>query len=188
MNYEVKIFNVKEFINFLYRDGFLIKKYEKLPEQIKYFSFDNLNTIFASDEYLNTLRFILVIDSDKNILGIAKIAVFLCSNESVSCSFLSVNINNRNKGISKILIKNMLEYIKDNFDKPFSTSEYSISGYKYLRNNIITKCKELDLTMIDNVIGFDDTGKYDNEYYNLCNKSRKIYNELYKDKEYYIYS
>jgi hypothetical protein len=193
---KINIFNINEFQNFIYKGkGLPNILYTNLDKEFDHFSWDDLSTCFAPQQYLDTLRYI-VITNDKNIiLGISKIAVFESSKHSVSCSYLNVNKNFRKLGISKILINAMLEFIKTAeiySNKPYNSSQYSVSGWKYLRKNIIQKCTELNLIYIDNIVGFPDKDKnnkpmHDEEFYRLCAESKEIIKKLYPEKAYYYF-
>jgi hypothetical protein len=183
MNTEIKILTLNEFKILIYGNSGIPKKiYKNLEKEIHYFSWDDIcgfSNIFASDKYKESLRYIVCIDKkSKKILGIAKIAIYKTSNNKISCSYLSVNKNFRNLGISKLLIDTMLNFVKIKYNNklPFGSSQYSVSGYLYLHNYIVNKCKELNLKLIDNVVGYDDRELYDDLFYSLVDKTKKYEN------------
>lgn len=182
---EVKVFNQKQLLNLIYDSGLPKKQYSNLTEDIRFFSYDDLSSCFMTTEFKNSLRFIVAFD-EKVIYGIAKIAIFGNSKECISCSYLSVNINFRNLGISKMIVDTMIEYITNEplyLDLLFSMSGFTPSGYKYLRKNIINKCNELGLNFIDNVVKYEDkvNGELilNEEYYKLREESIAEFKKLY---------
>jgi len=77
---ETKILSIYEFQKFIYQGkGLPNILYKNLKEDIHYFSWDDLNTCFSSDKYLESLRYIICINEKNIILGIAKIAVYECN-------------------------------------------------------------------------------------------------------------
>ena len=59
-------------------------------------------------------------------------------------------------------------------------SQYSVSGWKYLRPLLLNLCKQKDISFRDNIIGYmDDDAKYSDEYYTLRDISIKIVGERF---------
>jgi len=89
----------------------------------------------------------------------------------------------------------MLNFIKTSSlykDKIYSSSQYSVCGYKYLRKYIIQKCIELNIPFIDNVVSYPDRDKnnkplYNDEFDGLFKKSRETFKQLYPELEKYYF-
>lgn len=168
-----------------------------LSKNIRYFqSFDLQESHYEHTKLYNeTLRFITLFD-DTEIIGIAKIAVYENSNKYVSLPYLSVHKDYQGKGFSKLLTDCMFKYINtvindhrsSYFGKMFSTTEYTPSGYKTLRNQFLKYTDLYNITFRDAKVGFPDydfeimdNKPMDAEYFKLYEESKK---NLPKELEY----
>jgi predicted acetyltransferase len=175
VNYNIKVFNIQEFSEFC-------RKYQKqnLEVDIKYFSYNSLSTYFNSQNYIETYKFIVAY-TDNIIIGICEIVVFDTNKDYISISYLSIHDKFKNKGIgSKILQKTLEEVKKSKY--PLSTSQYSTSGWKYLRLKLIDYCIKNNIIFKDNIVGY---GEHDDDFYKLREESKKIFNEKYPNENYY---
>lgn len=183
---ETKIFNLVEFKKLIFseRTGNIKKEYKNLQDEIKYFHWDDFSTLFSSKEYLDSLHFIVAFEG-KFIIGIAKIAIFETSNHQISLSYLSIRNDFKNKGISKEMVRTMLEFTKNHFPNiPFGTSQFTYSGYLYLRKSLLEESKRIGIIFNDNVCGYVDRGLNNEEYYKLIKESREEYKRLYNKEMY----
>jgi len=138
-------------------------------KQIKYFSYDDFGCHFyGSKEYNDSLVFVVCYD-EEHIYGVTKFAYF-SNEEHYSISYCSTNKNYLNKGICSKMVDLFTSYF----------SQYSVSGWKYLRPLLLNLCKQKDISFRDNIIGYmDDDAKYSDEYYTLRDISIKIVGERF---------
>lgn len=182
---EVKILNSSEFQNYIYSNYRTEKKLEELEENIRFFQCSDFNSLFfASDNFKNSLKYILLV-TGKKLVGISKIAIYDNDKDAVSCSYISVHKNYRGKGLSKILIDATFVCIKTNnvYDgKVFRTSGYTPSGYKYLRNYLLSTSEKHGIEIIDNYVEYPDSETkegYSDEFFKLVKYSKNIYKQKY---------
>jgi GNAT superfamily N-acetyltransferase len=181
---KAKVFNLDEARDFIWKD-YNYKtntlKWGNLQEKLKYFSFDDFSPLWSYDNYLNTLRFVIVHD-EKNIFGILKMANFKLSGEKdYSISYISVDEKYRNLGIGKLLIKSAIEYYNDNFKDKYRLrgSQYSVLGWKYIRPIILKEIEKYNIEWVENVVGHGhedkDFQKVRKESEEICKKWNKKY-------------
>jgi hypothetical protein len=161
---------------------------DQLEKDIHYFSATDLAIGYsASQLYKDSLKFIVCIENDINIVGVAKIAVYENDKDAYSLSYLSVHKDKIGCYYSQFLTKKMFEYVNGIFKNPkhkftfknFSTSQYTPKGWKYLRPQLIKYCNKYNIPFLDNVVSYPD---YDfkinkvvhtEEFYELVDVSRE---------------
>ena len=184
----IKIFSPSEFDSYLFKYYKSDKKIKELESNIRFFdSIDSNYLIFASAEFVNSLKYIVLVKG-ASIIGIAKIAVYENNKSAVSCSYISIHKEYRNKGYSKLLIDAMFTCIKTNSiydNKVFSTSSYTPSGFKYLRNSLLTACEKHNIKFKDNYVKYPDSETkegYSEDFFNLVKLSKELYKQKYPDE------
>jgi len=173
---KIELLTSKEFKQLIYQGKNLPNKnYANDLDKIRYFSFDDIIGInwFGNDKYTESLRFVVAYDNN-HIYGVLKFAYFSCPNH-YSISYCSVNESFFNMGICKKMVSVFCEYFSITYpNTELNISQYSVSGWKYLRPTILSECSKHNITFIDNIIGYFDKGKeYDPEYYSLKEVSIK---------------
>lgn len=131
-----------------------------------------------SDSYKSTFR-LIVIHENNQIIGICKL-VRLSQNKptQLTISVLSVHTNYQNKGISKILLDNVLMLMKTEFNGyTLTVSKYSVKGFKFLRNKIIKMCTKNNIEFEDNLIAYYDDNEVD-EFYKLVKENKELQNKF----------
>jgi GNAT superfamily N-acetyltransferase len=178
---KTEVYNFDTIDNLFIFDNVNTKEYYNLCQQLKsdlkYFSIDNFNRPYSSDLYEQSKRFIICHNS-KIILGICEIAMY--DKKYISISNLSVNKQFQRKGISKLLLNKLMEVLKSDFkDITLTCSQWSVSGWKYLRNSLLNICKENNINFTDNKIGFCENNEYD-EMYQLIDENKEHQNKFNK--------
>ena len=118
-----------------------------LENKIKYFLYNDFNNYSASENYKKTLRFI-VCYNNKDILGVCKFANWSISG-NFSISYVSTNIDYRNKGISKKILEVFFYYFSETYpNETLNLTGYSILGWVCLRKYNLEFSKLLNISQI----------------------------------------
>lgn len=167
-NIFVKTFDTDSFKDFLY-DDYQIKDIHKDvfrvvndKGRIRYATISDLETIdYTKDNKYNNRRFIVLLDGEK-IIGICLIQHYEYNNvgikdeKHVSISYLSIDKNYRNKGYSKLMIKELVSTCKkEGFS--LGSSSWTHLGNQRIRDNIKKECK------LQGVEFYDNDNIHDNE-------------------------
>ena len=191
---QVKIYNQKEFFKLIYGTGGM-PKIENLDKNIDFFSYDDCNRFFAPDLYCESFRMICVVNNNETeIYALAKFVIFGSKANRVSLSYISTNKLYLNRGYSKMILDKTFEYFECEFNSPYSIfhnlsiaiSEFTPSGYKYVRPYFLFLCKKYNLPFFDNVVGHQEDNCDIEEFSKLYRESRILYNQTYKDKKWYV--
>jgi len=143
-----------------------------LKEKIHYFDYTDMNSMFASDSFLKTLRFITAYN-DKDIVGICKFAHWEGS-DNYAVSYLSTNKDYLGMGISKKILEGLYNYFsKKHPNEILHWSGYSIDGWKYLRKNVFELAKKYNIKLQEKAIEY--ITDWSDENRELMNKSKKNY-------------
>jgi len=172
--YKIEILTIDEFSN-LIQDKF--REYN-IKDKIKYFDYnDDLSKVFMSDDFVKYCKF-FVAYNNKDIIGILKFGKFY---KDYSISYLSVNSDYQNKGIVKDLLKKFLKYFKDNYNNEIlNLSGYTVSGWKYLRPEILQLSKKYHIKLKEGYIEYDINWKTDKEIYDKAEEEiEKLYGKKY---------
>lgn len=174
---ETKILNTSEFQNLIYGGKNLpLQHYLNDLDKIDYFSFDDFRGyFFGSEKYNQTCRYVVSYDK-KHIYGILKFAYFSGCGGKYSISYCSTNSDYKGNGICKNIVKIFMEYFSLTYPNDIlHTSQYTVSGWKYLRKAILENITNLNIKFEDNIVGYFDKGKkYDEEFYYLHDLSQKL--------------
>jgi len=187
-NFNIEIFTISEASDFHQKFLEKNKKYRKinLKTKIHYFDYNDFSTMFASDSYKKSCRFIIAYN-EKDILGICKFAYWdMSSNYAIS--YLSTNEDFFSKGISKKLLETTFKYFSETYpNETLSFSGYSIEGWKYLRKSILEFSKKYSVKITEKGIEYPGrSGKFSEEDWQLMSKSREeIKNTYGSDNSYY---
>ena len=177
-NISVKVLTADE-LSKLYQQ--IYPKGNDLKDKIHYFDWNDMNTYFANKKFIDSLRLITAYNK-KDILGICKIA-YWDMDKHYAMSYLSVNNDYFNQGISKLLLDKLFIYFSKTYPKEtLFFSGYSIDGWKYLHNKIIDLSKKYDIRIEEKPIEYVTDWSDDNR--TLFQKSRQEINKMY-GKEYY---
>lgn len=191
----VKVYNQTEFSKLVYGNGGM-PKIENLDKNLKFFSYKDCHNSFAPDLYCNSFRMICVVNNNKTeIYALAKFAIFGSTSDRVSLSYISTHKDYLNKGLSRLILDKTFEYFENEFNSPHSIfhnlpiaiSEFTPSGYKYIRPYFLSLCEKYNLPFYDNVVGHQEDDCDREEFSLLHRESRILYNKTYKDKKYYVY-
>lgn len=173
---KTKVLTQEEFSYLIYgNSGMPKKKYSIDLDKIRYFSFDDIcRSWMASEKHTESLRYVVCYDKN-HIYGALKFAWFEGS-KNYSITYCSTNKEYVSQGICKEIIKVFCEYFSNTYpDENLNISQYSVSGWKYLRPTLLRYSKINNITFVDNIVGYFDDGKvYDKEYYELRDLSIKI--------------
>lgn len=180
-NYDVDLFNIKDAYKLYMKYYELYNGDYDLKDKIHYFSYDDFNTMYSSEKYIKTCRFIIAYNN-KDILGICKFAFFDMSNH-YAMSYCSTNKNYLSSGISKRLLEEMFKYFSKKLpNEILHFSGYSIEGWKYLRKYILLYSKKYNVKIKEKGVEYPGKSGYSDEYYNLVNKSKKEIKKLYGEQ------
>ena len=170
----IKNLTSDEFRNLIYEGKNLPKEsYSKDLEQIQNFSYNDFGC-YGSKKYYDSLIFIVSYD-EVHIYGILKFAYFE-SSKNYSISYCSTNKLFLNKGICYKMVNSFTSYFSYKYPKEIlCISQYSVSGWKYLRPLLLTLCRQQKITFKDNIVGYMEYGR---EYLEEFNKLRKISIEI----------
>lgn len=147
-----------------------------LTDKIHYFHYSDLDTFFASESYIEHLRFIVAYD-EKDILGACKFSYYDLSKE-YGVSYISTNVDHKNKGVGKAITKKLFQFFKENYPtQTLGLSGYSISGWKYLRKYIVEYSQELQVPIKEKPIEY--ITEWTDENRKLFDESREIIKPLY---------
>lgn len=165
---KIELLTKEQFKHLVYRGrDFPLKSYSKSLDTIEFFNFNDIMEFnFTSPEYENSLRFVVAYDSRK-IYGVTKFAYWK-GPKHFSISYASVSKSAMNRGICSNMILVLLKYFKTAYPlEAFNTSEYTVSGWKFLRPKLVKYCKLYDIKFNDSVIGYFTEGDNKEEYYRL---------------------
>jgi len=173
---QTKILTQQEFIDLTYGGGSLpLNKYVNSIEKIRFCSYEDICMFGWFDEHHNdSLRYVVCYDND-HIYGVLKFA-WWSGNKHYSIGYCSTNTDFVNIGICKKLVNLFCKYFSSVYPHDIlNISQYTVSGWKYLRNVIIDSCVKNNISFNDNIIGYFDKGKeYADEFYKLRNVSIQI--------------
>lgn len=172
---KIEILTKEQFKNLVYRGKCLpLKHYSKSLDDIRFFDFnDIIGFNFASPEYDRTLRFVVSYDSRK-IYGVTKFA-YWSSSKTFSLSYCSVSKNSMNRGICSKMISVLIKYFKSTYPTDtFHTSEYTLSGWKFLRPILLKYCNLYSVNFVDSIIGYFTEGDDREEFYKLREQSKEM--------------
>ena len=180
---QTKVLTQHEFIDLLYGGGSMpLTKYVDSIDKIRFFSYEDLTMFrFGHDKHTNSLRFVVSYDSE-HIYGVLKFAWFE-GNKHYSIGYCSTNTDFVNLGICTRIVDLFCEYFSLTYpNEVLNISQYSVSGWKYLRTSILKACVKNNISFNDNIIGYFDSGKeYVDEFYKL----RELSIELNGRDDYY---
>jgi len=151
-----------------------------LKEKIRFFDYSDFSSGYGYDKkHEKTLRFIVAYNN-KDILGICKFAFWNFS-QTYAVSYLSTNIDYRKQGISKMILEELFKYFSQTYpNEKMYWSGYSVEGWNYLRNNILTFSKKYNVKISEKAVEYDiDSGD------ELFTKSRQIVNKEYGHQYWY---
>jgi len=163
-----------EFSKLVYNGNLPKEKYKTDLAKIKYFSFIDLGCSYGSKKYDDSLIFIVSYD-EFHIYGVLKFAYFE-SDKHYSISYCSTNKDHLNKGVCYKIVNLFTSYFKQKYpDELLFISQYSVSGWKYLRPLLSNLCSQKNISFKDNIVGYmDEDGLYSDEYYKLRDLSIKL--------------
>jgi hypothetical protein len=179
-NFNIDIFTIKEASEFYYSN---FSQYD-LKNKLHYFYYEDFSTTFTSDSYEKSCRLIIAY-TDADILGICKFANWDITGH-YAISYLSVNENFFQKGISRKLLEALFKYFSETYpNKTLSFSGYSIDGWKYLRKNILEFSKKYNVKIHEKAIEYPGKNhKQDDKFYDIMKKSREEIEKLYGSSQY----
>lgn len=175
-NYKVEVMTSDEFYDFFTKQYGFHSNYD-LISKIKYFSWDDMSSIYGSEKHNKSRRFIVAYNN-KDILGICLFAWYEFSG-GYSISYCSTNNDYYQQGISKKLLEETFKYFSKNCpNEILGFSGYTILGWKYLRKNILYYAEKYSVEIKEKAI--EHLG--DHPDYELYDKSKKeIKNKYGKD-------
>lgn len=177
---KVELLTKAQFKHLVYRGNpFPLEHYSKSLDDIEFFSFDDIIGFnFASPEYDKTLRFVVAYDSRK-IYGVTKFA-YWTSSKNYAIAYSSVAKNYINRGICSIMISVLIKYFKETYPlEKFHTSQYTLSGWKFLRPILRKYCNLYNVSFVDSVIGYFIEGDDREEFYKLRELSKQLNGKTY---------
>lgn len=176
---EIKVVNREELVNIIYKGKSIpCKDYAYDLSVIRFFSYNDLSLSYSSEKYEENLKFTICYD-EKHIYGLIKFAWFDL-NKHYSIATASINKNYKNKGIMSKMLKCFIAYFAKEYpNKELCVSEYTTSGWKYLRPKLIEYCSNLKVQFKDNIIGYADemNSPYPEEFYELRALSKQLINK-----------
>lgn len=153
----------------------------KFEELIHYFNYSDLHTYCASNEYIESLRFVVAYNKE-NILGILKFAIY---SGKPSISYCSVNKLYKSHGISKCLLDEFFKFYSLIYsDKTLTLSGYSVDGWKYLRKSILSMKEKYNISISERSIEYCGENGYSDDDYILINESKEEIKKLYGEEIY----
>lgn len=181
-NFDIGVFTIKE-ASKLYQKYLDKYDYEyDLKDKIHYYSYNDFDTFYASDNYIKTCRFIIAYN-EKDILGICKFANFQISGH-YSISYLSTNKDYLYMGISKKILEELFKYFSKTYpNEILNLSGYSVEGWKYLRKNIFEFSKKYNVKIVEKPIEYPGRGEQDDDYWNLRKQSVEEIKKLYPSED-----
>lgn len=173
---EIKVLTAKELIKLIYNGKSLpIKCYADDLNNIRFFSFDDLSYVcFANELYRSSLRYVVAFDGE-HIYGVLKFAYYQIQ-KRYTIGYCSVNNNFTQKGICGELVDVFCKYFKKKYgENELGISQFTVSGWKYLRPTLIKKCYQYKINYRDNIVGYPDkNNEYTPEFYKLLDESKEI--------------
>ncbi len=177
-NFKVSILNYSEFFKLIYGDGGLPKD-KTVYNRIRFFD----SSTFGWSQESSVKPYFIVLQDGNKLIGLAKIGYYSydCSHEKeYSLSFLSIDIDYRNKGLTRVMADKLFQFLKEqNMD--LNTSSYTYVGKIKLQKILnetaakwgvkFTDKKETDY-LIDNVSYYDENLNHEKEL-ELRNKKKK---------------
>ena len=152
-----------------------------LKHKIHFFDYNDMNTGSASKSYSESVRLITAYNS-KDIIGVCKFAYWEIS-KHYSMSYLSVNNDYFQQGVSKKILEELFKYFKETYPgQVLHFTGYSIDGWKYLHKNVIELAKKYNVVIKEKPVDF--ITKWDDESRELFDKSKEEINSLYGDSYY----
>ena len=184
-NYDIGIFTMEEASN-LYQKILKANDFEyDLKDKIHYYDYHDFNSMYGSDNYTKTCRFIIAYN-EKDILGICKFANWASSN-NYAVSYLSTNKDFSSMGISKKLLDSLFDYFSKTYpNETLNFSGYSVEGWKYLHKNILEFSKKYNVKIKEKGVEYPGrSGKHDDEFWDLTNKSKEEIKNIYGPEDTY---
>ena len=173
---QTKVLTQQELIDLIYGGNSLpLKKYVNSIDKIRFCSYENVCMFGWFDEKHNdSLRYVIYYDSEY-IYGVLKFA-WWSGNKHYSISYCSTNTDFLHNGVCRRIVNLFCEYfVSVQPNEILNISQYTVSGWKYLRNVIIEACSKNNIQFNDNIIGYFDNGKeFADEFYQLRDLSIKI--------------
>lgn len=169
---KIELLTKEQFKHLVYRGKSLpLKHYSDSLDLIQFFNFKDITGYsFSSPKYEKSLRFVVAYDSRK-IYGVTKFAYWECL-KHFGISYVSVSNGVMNRGICSNMILVLLKYFKTAYPlETFNTSEYTVSGWKFLRPKLVKYCKLYDIKFNDSIVGYFTEGDNKEEFYSLREKS-----------------
>lgn len=181
VEYEIGIFTIDE-AHSLYRKILENNDYNyNLENKLHYFNYNDFNTIYASDEFIESCRFIIA-HNKNDILGICKFAYFDLS-DNYSVSYLTTNNEFLSIGVSKKILDVFFKYFSKKYpNNILSFSGYSVEGWLYLRKNILTLSKKYNVKIKEKGVQYPGISGYNDEFFSLANKSKEEINKTYNNE------
>lgn len=178
VEYEIGIFTIDE-AHSLYRKILENNDYNyNLEKKLHYFNYNDFNTIYASDEFIESCRFIIA-HNKNDILGICKFAYFDLS-DNYSVSYLTTNNEFLSIGVSKKILDVFFKYFSKKYpNNILSFSGYSVEGWLYLRKNILTLSKKYNVKIKEKGVQYPGISGYNDTFFSLVNKSKEEINKTY---------
>jgi len=152
---KTEILTDKELYSLIYEGKKLKPQYINVYDDFVFFVPACLKTKSKNEEFLNSLRFVVCYD-EQNLYGLMKYA----KKDGKYCLYyISVNVNFRSQGVSKMLLNKFIEEYSKNFKQyELNTTEFTNDGWNYVRNNLKEKCNENGIVFIDNVLKDETIG------------------------------
>lgn len=136
MSITCEVLNNKEFFELVYGKSSLPSD-RTIFKRIKYFDVHDIS-------YSNKISYFVVLKENNKVIGLAKLAHYKMDNmheNEYSLAYLSIDINYRNKGYTRLMCEKMFEFIKKiNLD--LKSSSYTYVGFVKLRKLLIEYSKK----------------------------------------------
>lgn len=178
MKYTVSVLNYSEFFKLIYGNGGLPKD-KTVFERIRFL---DSNTFNWSQE-TSVKPYFIILQDGKKVIGLAKIGYYdmnASHEKDYSLAFLSIDINYRNMGLTRVIADKMFEFLKEQ-KMDFRTSTYTYVGKIKLQKILNEMAVKWDVKFLDKEDS-DGTIDYEKMYdENLNHKS-----EIHLKKQNYI--
>jgi hypothetical protein len=145
--YKVSVHDYKSFSENIIFKNYKLKD-NTIFERIRFFSNNDFN--YFEERDVKPFYIVLQTTEDK-VIGLIKLGHYIHDNKndkSYSIAFFSIDIEYRNKGLSKIMMDEMFKFSKKQ-GLELTTSSYSYVGFVKLRKNLNLTAKEHDVVFID---------------------------------------
>lgn len=155
--YSVTVLDYKGCFQLIYGNGGMPKD-KTVYERIRFFHPE----CFSWSQETEVKPYFVVLQDGKKVVGMAKIGQYKMNNhheKDYSLSFLSIDIAYRNKGLARVIVDKLFEFLKDK-DFELKTSSYTYVGKIKLQkilNEMATKweVKFTDRKESDSLIDYD---------------------------------